>query len=251
MKNDLADLLESRIGRNFLLSYRRARNELPKEMTAKELTVLAAEACLSSSPYDPEFENSEHDFPHSSHLADQEFSKLSVPGTPLDHKRQLWLTPRGIKPSPENFRFDSSRFPADTTKPSLAFWTSTDVGDFFTSWQAWLEEGPDAHPKPWNIWHLEISPGVRVAEIHSPDTWGALCEKYPHDATPGVLEPDWEAVSADWDAVHLSLRGLLTAQQVAVDCGSARTTQLLGWDAESTLWLRWRFTAVNLVAVIS
>ncbi len=60
----------------------------------------------------------------------------------------------------------------------------------------------------------------------------------------GRLVPDFAAVARDWDAVHLTLGGLLTAEQVRVD-GPGGATELQGWDAEQTVWLRWVFDEVT------
>ncbi len=62
--------------------------------------------------------------------------------------------------------------------------------------------------------------------------------------------PDWSAVAHDWDAVHLTLGGLLTSEQVRVE-SSAGWTELWGWGAEQTLWLRWCFTAVERLPVLA
>ncbi len=56
--------------------------------------------------------------------------------------------------------------------------------------------------------------------------------------------PDWGLVAGEWDAVHLSLGGLLTAQLVQVK-GSAGFTELQSWDSEQTTWLRWCFDEVE------
>jgi hypothetical protein len=54
------------------------------------------------------------------------------------------------------------------------------------------------------------------------------------------LVPAWAAVAADWDGVHVTFGGLLTAEQVRVH-GPDGWTALWGWDSEMTVWLRWAF----------
>lgn len=71
-----------------------------------------------------------------------------------------------------------------------------------------------------------------------------LCTTYPAAGEDGRLVPDWAAVARDWDAVHLTLGGALTAEQVRVE-GPKGWTELSGWDAELTAWLRWRFDDVE------
>ena len=49
--------------------------------------------------------------------------------------------------------------------------------------------------------------------------------------------PDWGAVSEDWDGVHLSIGGLLTAEQVRYESREG-WSMLDFWQAEQTFWLR-------------
>lgn len=60
----------------------------------------------------------------------------------------------------------------------------------------------------------------------------------------GLIEPDWQAVIHDWDAVHLSVGGLLTAERVIWGKPSEQI-HLYGWSVESTTWLRWVFDDVE------
>jgi hypothetical protein len=58
------------------------------------------------------------------------------------------------------------------------------------------------------------------------------------------LDPDWSKVAADWDGVHLSVGGWLTAEDVPYESGGV-ITELRGWDVESTAWFRWSFDDVE------
>lgn len=92
--------------------------------------------------------------------------------------------------------------------------------------------------------HLRALPTARVFEINSPQGWHHLATRYPAGDDEGRIVPDWGLVAGDWDAVHLSLGGLLTAQLVRVE-GPAGVTELQGWDSEQTAWLRWSFDEVE------
>jgi hypothetical protein len=81
-----------------------------------------------------------------------------------------------------------------------------------------------------------------VFEIHSPADWADLASTYPSGHSP--IDPDWAEVANDWDGVHLSRGGLVTAQDVAYALDND-TTELRGWDMESTAWLRWSFASVE------
>ena len=62
----------------------------------------------------------------------------------------------------------------------------------------------------------------------------------------GEVLPDWGAVAEDWDGVHVSVGGLVTAHGVAVGSVESWST-VRGWNAEATLWLRWAFARATLL----
>jgi hypothetical protein len=90
----------------------------------------------------------------------------------------------------------------------------------------------------------------RVLEITGPEDWVELVARYPcevhhsrrHDWRLATgLEaswriPDYRAVAGDFDAVHLTVRGYLTASGVALGPGPWRTV-LAGWAPDATYWL--------------
>ncbi|WP_394771301.1 hypothetical protein [Lacisediminihabitans sp.] len=97
---------------------------------------------------------------------------------------------------------------------------------------------------------VAVRPGIRVYEITGAAAWSTLATRYPldlslsrrHDwwrttgeATRWVI-PDWEAVSHDFDAVHLTVWGYLCAAGRAIVAGEAKTV-LAGWDPDRTYWL--------------
>jgi len=93
-------------------------------------------------------------------------------------------------------------------------------------------------------------PGVRVWEISGPGQWADLVARYPLDVTRSRrhdwwrvtgwsgswLMPDFAAVAADYDAVHLTVLGYLTTAGRALPVDGART-MLAGWDPDTTYWL--------------
>lgn len=89
----------------------------------------------------------------------------------------------------------------------------------------------------------EIDPSARVCEINGPADWHALCVAFPSvnedpnsPAGAGSLSPDWRRVASQWDGVHLTFLGLLTAPFVR-HTTAAGTTMLWSWDTEGTIWL--------------
>lgn len=91
----------------------------------------------------------------------------------------------------------------------------------------------------------------RTFEIRGPEDWVELCRRHPLDLTAarrhewyrvtgrdgGWVIPDWERVAQEWDAVHLTALGYLTAatRELAVSEGYA--TVLGGWSPDVTVWL--------------
>lgn len=104
----------------------------------------------------------------------------------------------------------------------------------------------------WPLWSFPVPDGARVLEIDGPATWSELVAAHPREVTYGRrhdwwawtgwrgrwLIPDWPAVAREWDAVHVSVAGNLTASYTALPVGGedARTC-LAGWDPDETIWL--------------
>jgi hypothetical protein len=173
---------------------------------------------------------------------------------PLRRGNQTWVA-LASDPSPSSgYVPDLRDYPGEATKPAKATWTSTWVGGIPSSWlyEAW--EG-DAE-LPLQMWWLRVDPKARVYEIHKPNDWITLCERYPKDTTPQFgklrswggmaggtfLTPNWVDVAADWDGIHLSVAGLLTSSGVPMEVPGLGRTYLEGWHTESTAWFRWAFT---------
>jgi hypothetical protein len=100
-------------------------------------------------------------------------------------------------------------------------------------------------------WPADPDDGARVYEIRSPDQWAELADRYPLDVstsrrhdwwrvtgwTGRWLIPDYAAVAADWDAVHLTVAGYLTTAGIAIPAGGGARTMLAGWDPDATWWI--------------
>ncbi len=147
-------------------------------------------------------------------------------------------------------------------------WTTTnpppEVHDALIS--AW-----DFFGRPVSRWLLPVRPSARVWNINGPEDWAHLVETYPKVATrphagwelPGPNQhpsdtkmlrsiaaqhavrteitvhvlPDWECVATDFDGVHLSWAGFLTAEGYISDLSDGGVTMLRYWGSERTLWL--------------
>lgn len=103
------------------------------------------------------------------------------------------------------------------------------------------------------VWPLTATLPPRVWEVHRPSDWLALVTRYPLDVSAARrydwyrvsgrlghwLIPDWPAVAADWDAVHVSVAGYLTTatRALALPDDDSAATMLAGWNPDQTWWL--------------
>jgi hypothetical protein len=104
-------------------------------------------------------------------------------------------------------------------------------------------------------WPARVPPTARVVELAGPADWAVLAQRYPFEVSASRrhdwwrisgwdgawVVPDWSAVAADADAVHLTVDGYLSTagRALPVDVpalGPARTL-LAGWDPGATWWL--------------
>ena len=103
-----------------------------------------------------------------------------------------------------------------------------------------------------NLVACTVEPAARVLEIDGPDAWASLVATYPLDVTAsrapnwwGAVDaregdwliPDWSAVAADYDGVHVSVQAWLMTSGQAVAVGTRASTTLAGWDPDATWWL--------------
>lgn len=51
------------------------------------------------------------------------------------------------------------------------------------------------------------------------------------------IEPEWNAVAVDWDAIHLTWGGFLTTEGLVIDLPDGDVATLRNWCSERTLWL--------------
>ena len=154
----------------------------------------------------------------------------------------------------------SSR-PADPEAPFSGEWWSTpaltplvsttrplpQIGSIQLVWQEDSLGFDDA-----SIWSVDPIRPARILEIDGPEAWVSLVERHPIDVTHARLHdwyrttgrvgawriPDWRAVAARWDAVHVTVAGYLTTETRALPmAGGSAATMLAGWNPDQTWWL--------------
>lgn len=189
-------------------------------------------------------------------------------GAPLDRTAQQWWTdgsPWIESLVPLFRRFDDVYGAGEFTWAGL--WTATDpppevLLQMVGAWE--IEMGPVTR------WWLPVRPEARVFEIHRPADWARLVTTHPHQGAPhsgwelpGVnqhrhliaplltvaeqraarasvgrhLVPDWRLVASEYDGIHVSWGGFVTAEGCIVDLGHGDVTMLRYWFSERTLWL--------------
>lgn len=94
-------------------------------------------------------------------------------------------------------------------------------------------------------WRLTVGQDVRTYELRSFEDWHRLVGRYPAHRSDGNRAPDWDAIAADFDAVHLTWLGLLTAHYNSVAAQEAGVITLNFWFDEETRWLHNCFTAAE------
>jgi hypothetical protein len=114
---------------------------------------------------------------------------------------------------------------------------------------ALVEHGAGGHSA--RCWPVAAHDSARVYEICGPGHWAELVDRYPLDVSKSRrhhwrrttgrvgrwLIPDYAAVAADWDAIHLSVAGYLTTAGIAIPAAGNACTMLADWDPDATWWL--------------
>jgi hypothetical protein len=124
-----------------------------------------------------------------------------------------------------------------STKPQDVLWTSSLIDPTRSSWDAALQSSyVPVDVAQLRRYQLIFDPAsTRIFNIDSLGDLASLARRYAVRNAGGVAL-DWPTISKDYDGVHLSFRGLMTAQEVPIQCEGGVFT-LRGWDCESTAWL--------------
>jgi hypothetical protein len=174
---------------------------------------------------------------------------------PLPQERQHWIgmnrhgEASEAVPEPSRSRFAEPAGAAGS-QPSVkpwdaGFYTSTATRRGRSMWRTYLDffyYGSDLFPLPWYTW--EVQAQGCVLDITSAVEWAAFVDAYPqiHDSK---VYPDWSAAARDVDGVHMTLPGIVATQGISFPIARGLTAPAY-WDVETTLWLRWVFTLVQL-----
>ncbi len=109
--------------------------------------------------------------------------------------------------------------------------------------------GPSSlFPEPWGFWALEVDQNATVLEVASARDWLSVVDAHPVHHR-GFVYPDWTAIAARWDAVHMTAAAILATQGVCLRLADGSPVAAPFWDVESTFWLRWVFAGAERIAV--
>lgn len=104
------------------------------------------------------------------------------------------------------------------------------------------------------------APPAKTYEITDAESWSLLCTDYPLDVTASRdylwrdsighsdrwVIPDWQAMAADWDGVHLTIAGYLAAATTLIDVSDGTASVIAGWGPDETVWLTGRPAAAGV-----
>ncbi|MBD3943921.1 hypothetical protein IF188_19700 [Microbacterium sp. NEAU-LLC] len=160
-------------------------------------------------------------------LADEESAARERPRDP----RAMWSGEWWSTPPPALIRTTRS---LGSDGPAALWWVEDSLGRDEAA-----ATPVDAHP-------------ARVVEIDGPEDWADLCRRHPLDVTASRRHdwyrvtgregrwviPDWTAVAAEADGVHLTVRGYLSAATRLIDVDGDAASVLAGWNPDETYWFR-------------
>jgi hypothetical protein len=175
---------------------------------------------------------------------------------PLSRREQYWIaTGRPAHLPPREGSLDSKQFvetanakvPPSTKPFEVGLYTSTGVFGTFGMWWCFLQLNSEStlFPRPWRIWALEAARDANVLEIATAAQWVDFVSA-DRLASDGILYPDWNAVAARWDGVHMGAAAVAATQGIRFS-SDGHVVAPPYWDVESTFWLRWAFTALERV----
>ena len=251
------DLLNSLVGCAFLVTLDETGLS-PEDLRDPGVSLrMAATSAESVSRYGPDYDLVASELPILARKkAAQARDVIEHPGAAwwfddIDLYAQTWLSIHGTLDKfiygtpPDTMAWHQPQNPSRpweryAQKPLSNQITSTQYGPHLTSQLIAYDErvGDCLCEFPLAWWSVRFLEELRVFEIHGPSDWHNLCVKYPAMGTEDDrLVPNWGAVAEEWDGVHLSFGGLLTAEQNRYE-SPAGWTMLDAWHAEQTYWFR-------------
>jgi aldose 1-epimerase len=184
----------------------------------------------------------------------------------VDRHHQVWLPQHDTFICPEEVwelrpRDIPNRFECYVHEPRPLVSTSSAHGDLSPELAHVLSGVGDwVIQTPFIPRQVTIRPMARIREILSAQDWHDFVRQYPANGyhpsspvndpgqpwgdAPGLMVPDWRAVSFDWDGINISPWTYLVANQVRV-ASDIGWTEPWAWEGPHTVWLDWMFATVE------
>jgi hypothetical protein len=201
----------------------------------------------------------------------------ALPSSEPDLIQWWWSEKSSTRPGPSD---EPGVARAWSTSPRHAFWTtspsSAGLADALLG--AW-----DFDPNDVAIWAVTFSTWARILVINSAEDWSSLAARFPLETDvsersswefPGpnrshlidqllslpdqraaapkrlrFIEPDWTAVSKEFDAVHLTWKGFVLAEGRLSLLDTETSTMMRGWSSERSLLLTSSLASVEPLGI--
>jgi len=180
-----------------------------------------------------------------------------IPRPPTEAAREILDRWQGLQLE-EEARAQRDR-PADPAASFSGTWWSRPALGLFSTTRALPGQGPMGlrfveDTLGWeaaSVERVHIPADARIYEIDGAAAWAELAGRYPLEVTASRRHdwyritgrtgtwviPDWSQVLHDFDAVHLTIAGYLSAAGTNIRLDADRSTVLAGWDPDATYWL--------------
>lgn len=258
----LAQLLAAPLGCAFFLTARQAGLTLDELLEPGTSLDIAAAAQSALDPWNPRAEEARAE------VGDIDDEDADLAARVVADPRTQWWWDTGPLPAQVQLT-DSGPPPPDTPdeaargweayaqRPLVGLFTATRFGATSGMHAEVANDVGDWDPQyPLTEHDIEVADDARVYHITSAADWHRLATAFPAPVRGSVaagvvneVSPDWRLVAEQWDGVHLTLGGLLSALFVPVT-SEAGTTTLWTWESERTLWLHRPFKAERQGRVI-
>lgn len=135
----------------------------------------------------------------------------------------------------------------DRNKPIGGLWTSSfHKGRLPSDWASWIESNYGDYSDGYGATLLKPSKDAKIFKVDGRMDEEYLLRNYPAEPTHHQERIDWESMSKDYDAVHLTHSG----KSYFSNYHHTKTRSPFdGWDVESTLWFRPKFSILNAMEV--
>jgi len=180
-----------------------------------------------------------------------------IPRPPTHTAREILDRWQGLQLE-EDARAQRDR-PANPASNFTGAWWSRPALGLFSTTRALPGQGPMGlrfveDTLGWDsatVERVRVPADARIYEIDGAAAWADLAGRYPLEVTASRRHdwyritgrngtwviPDWSRARHDYDAVHLSVGGYLSAAGTGIRLDDDRATVLAGWDPDATYWL--------------